>query len=417
MSTTQAAPASRGSLAYLVFVLTAGHAVGSMAMLVMPAVAPDVARDYGIDPSLIGYQISLVTVGLMISLLFLGNLNRKWGASRTNQLGHLVIAASLLVMLAPSGAIAIAGSVGIGLGYGFLAPSASALLVQLTPVEKRNMVFSIQQTGVPFGGMLAATIAPAVAVTAGWRASLVVTAALLVCAAIVMQIKRAEWDRERDPHASALSLDPRATLGLIWRDRQLRYMALVGSCFSWGQFVVASYTVVACVATLGMSLIAAGTMLTAVQLGNAGGRVLAGWLADRVGGSTPVLRWISTLMLAGSIAAFWITPQWPLWLLYLLFAVLGIATGAWAGMVLADIGKRAPPAQVGVAIGGALVFVNIGKFVGPIVFANVYLVTQSYPTAFTSMAVPALVSLYLLKRLGPKPSGGPSLTSGKVPAP
>jgi MFS family permease len=291
------------SVPYLVSVLTAGHAVGSMAMLVMPAVAPDVARDYGIDPSLIGYQISLVTVGLMISLLFLGNLNRKWGAARTNQVGHLVIAEILLVMLMPAGAIAIAGSIGIGLGYGFLAPSASALMVQLTPVEKRNMVFSIQQTGVPLGGMLAATIAPAVAVTAGWRAALAVTAVLLVCAAIVMQIKRAEWDRARDPRASALSLNPLATLGLIWRDRRLRYMALVGSCFSWGQFVVASYTVVACVATLGMSLIAAGTMLTAVQLGNAGGRVLAGWLADRVGGSTPVLRWISMLLLAGSIAA------------------------------------------------------------------------------------------------------------------
>ena len=387
------------SLPYLVFALTAGHAVGSMAMLVMPAVAPDVARDYGVDPSLIGYQISLVTVGLMVSLLFLGNLSRKWGASRTNQVGHLFIAASLLVMLVPSGAVAIAGSIGIGLGYGFLAPSASALMVQFTPADKRNMVFSVQQTGVPFGGMLAATIAPAVAVTAGWRASLVVTAVLLVCAALVMQVKRSEWDRGRDPHASALALNPLETLGLIWHDRRLRYMALVGSCFSWGQFVVASYTVVACVTTLGMSLIAAGTMLTAVQAGNAGGRVLAGWLADRLGGSTAVLRWITMLMLAGSIAAYWIDVHWPLWTVYALFALLGIATGAWAGLVLADIGRRAPAAQIATAIGGALVVVNIGKFIGPIVFANVYLATRSYPVAFASMALPALLSLYLLRRL------------------
>jgi MFS family permease len=401
--TSQVAAAPAGvQLAYLVYALTAGHTLGSMAMLVMPAVAPDVARDYGVDPSLIGYQISLVTVGLMVSLLFFGNLGRKLGACRTNQIGHLCIAASMLLMVIPSPALAVAGSVGIGVGYGFLAPSASALLVQFTPVEQRNMAFSIQQTGVPFGGMLAALIAPAIAVAFGWRWALVLTALLLVLAVFVMQRGRACWDRGREPRASAVALNPFNTLAMIWRDRRLRYMALVGSCFSWGQFVVASYTVVACVTALGMSLIAAGTVLTVVQVGNAGGRVLAGWIADRIGGTTRVLRWIIWLMLAGSIAAFWLSPVWPLPLVYLLFTVLGIATGAWAGMVLAEIGRRAPATHVSTAISGALVYTNIGKFVGPIAFANVYLATRSYAIAFASLAVPAVAALYLLSRMNPR---------------
>jgi hypothetical protein len=65
--------AARGrplSFAYLVWSLFAGHTMASMAMLVLPAVAPEIAREYGIDASLIGYQISLVSTGHVLSLLY-----------------------------------------------------------------------------------------------------------------------------------------------------------------------------------------------------------------------------------------------------------------------------------------------------------------------------------------------------------
>jgi hypothetical protein len=39
-----------------------------MAVLVLAAVAPAVALDYGINSSLIGYQISLISFGMMLTL-------------------------------------------------------------------------------------------------------------------------------------------------------------------------------------------------------------------------------------------------------------------------------------------------------------------------------------------------------------
>jgi MFS family permease len=370
-----------------------------MAMLVLPAVAPDAARDYGLDPALIGYQISLLTIGLMASLLCAGNVSRRLGACRANQIGQLVLAAAMLMLLVPSLAAAVAGSLAIGVGYGLLAPSASALLVRFTPPPQRNMVFSIQQTGVPFGGMMAALIAPALAVTYGWRSSLIATALMLVAAAAVMQRGRAALDDDRDAAAPLVPQRPFEPLALIWRERRLRYLALVGGCFSWGQFVVASFSVVAGVTTLGLSLIAAGTLLIAVQVGSASGRLLAGWLADKVGSSRRVLVWVAWLMVGSAGAALWLAATWPLSLAYTLFALLGVATGAWAGLVLADVGRRAPPAQVSAAIGGALVYVNIGKFIGPATFANVYLATHDYGYAFASLTLPGLAALYLLRRL------------------
>ena len=43
--------------------------------------------------------------------------------------------------------------------------------------------------------------------------------------------------------------------------------------------------------------------------------------------------------------------------------------------------------------GGSLAFVNIGKMIGPIAFANAYLAGGSYAVAFALLALPAAAGL------------------------
>jgi predicted MFS family arabinose efflux permease len=396
-SNGHAAERSADSLTFLVFALTLGHTIASMAMLVVPAVAPAVADDFGVDPSLIGYLISFVGAGFATSLLFLGNLSRRLGPARAYQCGHATIACGLLVMAVPSVPVLVAGSYAIGVGHGLLAPAASTLLMHWSPPERRNFVFSVQQTGVPLGGMIAALTAPVIAVTVGWRWSLLVTAVLLVVMVAIMQRGRAAWDTARDPSAPAISRHPLANFLMIWRHPRMRVLGIAGGCFAWGQFVVASYTVVASVSALGMSLIIAGTVLTVVQLGNVGGRILAGWLADRVKSSTRVLAWASWAMLVTALFSWPMDAGWPHPLVYALFALHGMSTGAWAGLVLAEVGRLAPQGHVGGAVSGAMVYVNIGKLIGPILFAGIYTVTSSYGAALASLAVPAAIALACLR--------------------
>jgi MFS family permease len=392
--------AARGrplSFAYLVWSLFAGHTMASMAMLVLPAVAPEIAREYGIDASLIGYQISLVSTGHVLSLLHFGNFSRRFGAARTNQFGHSMVALGMLLMALPSPLFLVLGSLGVGTGYGMLGPSATALLMRFTPAERRNFVFSLQQTGIPIGGILAALIAPALAVTVGWRWALLLTALLLLAVVAIVQHGRERWDDDRDAAVAAVSANPLANVAVIWRDARLRLLAVAGGFFCWGQFCVASYTVVASVETFGMSLIVAGTVLTVVQLSNTVSRMAAGWIADRVGG-TRVLLWLAGLMLAACVASFWMAPAWPAALVYVLFALHGIATGAWAGIMLAEMGRLVAPGQVGTAMSGALVYINAGKLVGPAAFAGIYAFTTNYGLAFALVGLPALLALHCLSR-------------------
>lgn len=393
-----AVPPVRAPFAFLVVALLSGHMIAAMALLVLPAIAPAVARDYGVDPALIGYQISVVTVGLTVALMGCGGVSQKLGACRTNQIGLVTVAAGLALMLLPAAAALVGGSLALGFGYGLLAPSAAALLVRFVPLARRNLMFSLQQTGVPLGGMLAALVAPALTLLAGWRWALAFNAALLILAALVMQRSRAAWDDDRNPRAPGWSARPWANAIMVWREPALRRIALAGGLFCWGQFTVATYTVVMAVATLGMNLVVAGTLLTVVQLGNAGGRLVAGFVADRAGSGQRVLLGNAWLMFAAALATALLGADWPLPLTYALFALHGMTTGAWAGLVLAEAGRLAPAGQVSAAISGVLVYVNIGKFIGPLVFANVYAVTRDYRLAFLSLAPPALAILWSLRR-------------------
>lgn len=386
----------RPQYAFPLLALLAGHTFASMATLVLPAVAPAVALDYGFDPSLIGYQISLVSAGMAVTLMLLGNSSRRHGAARTNQLGHLLIATGMLGLLLPSSLFLIAGSLVVGLGYGLITPSASQLLMRYTPAERRSTVFSLHQVGIPAGGMLAALISPAITLYAGWRWAVITSAVLTIIVILLMQCGRRAWDDDRDLNATALTANPLAGAIAIWGQPQLRLATIAGGCFSWVQFCVATFTVVACVTTLDMDLVLAGTVLMVVQVSSAGGRVLIGWIVDRVQDTARVLAWNAVVVMLAALAAFAFSPAMPLPLVYVLFGVFGAASGCWPGALLAEVGRLAPPGQVSLAISGSLVITNVGKFIGPIIFANIYVLTKSYSIAFAALVVPAAVALYCL---------------------
>ena len=161
-------PADRDFVRLLGYALGA-QAIGTMATVTLPAVAPEVAASFGVPSSLIGYQVSLLAAAMLVSLVFGGNLSNRWGATRVQQVGLALLVAGCIIATGPHVAFFFVSAVSLGLGYGLLTPSASHLLMRFTPASRRNLLFSLKQTGVPFGGIGAALMAPAVATAFGWR--------------------------------------------------------------------------------------------------------------------------------------------------------------------------------------------------------------------------------------------------------
>jgi MFS family permease len=365
----------------LIACLTAGSMLGTAAISILPALAPAVARTYDIPPVWIGYQFSLVAFFLTLSLLFLGNASRRWGPVRVVQLGVGLNAVALALVLLPSLTALVAASACMGLGYGMIMPANSHLMMRFTPRDKLNRVFSIQQTGIPLGAILAASGAPIVAVALDWQTAVAALAALVATLAVFLQTQRARWDDDRDPR-SQLFRNPFAGLGIIVRSKRLRNLSASGFCFSGAQFCLGTYLVVALVEELGYGLILAGIVLSLAQLTGVVCRVYCGVVADRTGDSLGVLLWLTLGMAVSGFASLLLEAGWPLALVCALFAAQGAASIGWPGTYLAEVGRLAPPGQVSMATSGSLLFTNAGKTLAPLAFVAIQGYTGSFAIAF-----------------------------------
>nr|CAM74239.1 membrane protein [Magnetospirillum gryphiswaldense MSR-1] len=70
---------------------TAAQSLVSLAMLSPAAVAPAIARDLQVSGAMIGWWISMAYGGAMITSLLGGNAVRRFGATRSTQIGLLLV--------------------------------------------------------------------------------------------------------------------------------------------------------------------------------------------------------------------------------------------------------------------------------------------------------------------------------------
>lgn len=153
------ADAKAPTFVFLIVVLLLGQALGTMVTSILPAVAPKVVESYGVSSSLIGYQVSLISLAMLISLVYGGNLAVRWGGCRTSQLGLALCIAGCVTAMLPHQGFLLLSAVPMGLGYGLVSPATSQVLMRFTPAERRNFIFSLKQTGVPLGGIAAGGLA------------------------------------------------------------------------------------------------------------------------------------------------------------------------------------------------------------------------------------------------------------------
>lgn len=136
------------------------QAMVSMALLTLPVMAPVVGPALGVSAALVGVYVAIVYAGAMVASLGAGAVVGRFGAIRVSQAGLVVCAAGLALCAVPHVAPVALGAFLIGLGYGPITPASSHLLSRSTPAHRMSLVFSIKQTGVPLGGVLAGALVP-----------------------------------------------------------------------------------------------------------------------------------------------------------------------------------------------------------------------------------------------------------------
>jgi len=378
------------SIAVVVLATMAAQIASAMGIAIFPVMAPHLARTLGVDASYVGYQISILFGAAMLVSSVVGTVVLRWGACRAMQWSLWLCAAGMIAGLCGQLWLMPLAALCIGASNSLAAAGAAHLLFRFGPQRHRNLIFSIKQTGVPLGWALVAMAAPMLTVALGWRIPLLVVLAYSVAGALMLERWRSVWDDDRDVNAAGRT-NLLTGVAVLWRYPTLRYLAFAAFFFSFVQLCLGTFTVNLLVQEAGYSLVAAGVMLSLVQIAGMTGRLTFGWIADRSSQAIFVLMVSGVIAAAGCGASVFISGRWPEPALAAFYLVFGIVSYGWNGVMHAQVARLSPPGLVSVATGGIMVWVFGGILAGPALFAAAYRGIGSYTTTFGLVAVVALI--------------------------
>jgi MFS family permease len=366
-----------------------------MALITLPVMATELARVLQVPAALIGVYVAIVYACAMVASLSAGAAVARFGAIRMSQVALVSCAAGLVLCTIPSVWAVAIGAMLIGLGYGPVTPASSHLLAKTTPAHRMSLVFSIKQTGVPVGGVLAGALVPSLLLL-GWQGALLVVAAANIACIFVAQPLRAALDADREPSRALVLGSLAQPLKLVLRHPALRMLAGCSFMFSIAQLSLTTYLVTYLHTTLGYGLVAAGLALSVSQFAGVVGRIVWGYVADRWLGASRTLTVLAAMMSLTALATAFLQTSMPALLVLVILSLFGASAIGWNGVYLAQVAREAPAGQASIATGGTLAFTFFGVVVGPPLFGALVGATGSYRVGFSAVALVAAACVALL---------------------
>jgi MFS family permease len=369
--------------------------LATMALYSLPTLAPEVARDLGVNGALVGgFVATAYGVGIVSALLSPGLIRRHGGVRATQAV--LLAAAGMLVLAASSRGIASLAfsAVVLGLGYGAAAPASTHLLVPHTPRSVFNLVMSLRQIGVPLGGVIAALALPPLVLLLGWRLALLAELIPILLLIFVLESPRRRWDADREPRFNPWGRTLMRPFQLL-RDR--RILILSASCFIYSglQLCFVAFMTVHLTSVVGLGLVRAGQMLAIYQIAGSVSRPIWGWIADRVVTPRRTLALHGAGMAIAATMAGQFGPEWPIEHILLVALLAGCTAGGYTGVAYAEYaslgGARRTEAT---GLGTALMF--SGGLSIPPLFGALAALLGGYAASYRAMAVLALASAVLI---------------------
>lgn len=360
------------------------------------------------------FMISRAEVGLIQTSLY---LSATWSALVGGRIADRVGERAALLL---SGVMTGIGALGaafagpfwaflamafvIGLGTGVQNPAGSAAIMRWFPPRRRGFAMGIRQTGVPFGGVLAATVWPWVATMSGWRATYGLAAMMALFATLMIALTY--FDPEREPGATAGMRSMRDLMS----DRRLWLLALTYNGQIVAQYSVTVYLVLFLHEWLGLSLIVSASLLALVNVVAIGGRIGWGLASDALfgGARRPVLLIIIVLTLAGMLMGAALPPNAPFGWALALAILVGVSAFSWTGMYGTLAIELAGSASAASAIAWVHVLGGLGSLGGAPMFGYLVDHTGSYRVAWLAAAACVLVGLVATIAL--REGGAPDVT-------
>lgn len=348
----------------------AAQAAGAVFVNGAAFLIPILITERGLSLAQAGVLVGAPTLGMMLTLI-------AWGAL-VDRIGERWVLAVGLMMAS----LAVVGAI----------VSTSYVVIGWFPLEQRGLAMGIRQMAQPLGVAVAAMTIPVVAAAHGLNAALILPMILLAVVGVVCGIAVIDPPRPTRKQAANTGqlANPYKQSSLLWQIHGVSVLLVIP------QFVVWNYALVWLITQHGMSPGKAGLLVTAAQVLGAVGRMLVGWLSDRIGSRMRPLRTITVLAAIAMLGlgfTDWLNS--PVAIGMLIFAsVITVSDNGLAFTSVAEIGGpfwggRAMGMQnTGQFLAAALVPSTVGALIGAV----------GYPLTFALSAIFPLIAVPLVPK-------------------
>lgn len=343
-----------------------GLTTSAFATLSFPALAPFERTTFSLSTLEVGALTALIYIGAVIAAVPAGRLTDVLGASRTLALGQLAIAVGAAVAaLAPTRWLFLLAVVIAGLGYGAVNPATNVLATARISRRHRGLFMGAKQTGATLGGVLAGALVPSTASLAGWRVAMTLPIAG-VAAGLAVSLG---WARRHPAPRTVPRADAPDDDRPVARPPGPVARAVFSSIMAGTQFTFVGYLTVYLVDHEGFSSSRAGFALALMFVVASASRVAWGSISDRWGDSrAPALVLAACGCAVGFVLIALDLGAVVLWTGIIVIGLFGLG---WNGAFLAMVVDSARAGDMGNASGQAMVFINGGVVLAPLLFGAV----------------------------------------------
>ena len=364
----------------------------------LPAVlAPAMIAHLMLDSAWIGVYFSIGAVASLATQLGCGSFIIRYGALRMSQVALVMLALGMALATLDSPLMLVLSALIGGGGAAVSTPASSHLLGRVSPPRYMPLIFSLKQTAVPAGLLLAGLLGPQLTEAFNWHYTMLFAALACLIFTLMLQPLRKLFDDDRIPTRTFHLSDFSTTLKSVVGTKTLRNLAFTCFAFNAVQTIFTVYFVVY-LTTLGYTLVAAGFVFSIAVAIAVPGRIIWGLLASGYIQPRIVMAVLAFGMGASMIALSFCSAGWPTILVGTIAAIISATALSWHGVLLAETASAAPEGQRGAVTGGVLSFGQLGALTAPTVFSILLGLSNSYSLGFIVCTIPALLVGYALVR-------------------
>ena len=205
----------------------------------LPAViAPAIIADLSLAPAWIGIYFGITALAALVVQLGCGSFIVRYGAMRMSQISLVLLAIGTALATLGTPLMLTLSAIICGGGAAVSTPASSHLLARCSPPRYMPLVFSVKQTAVPAGMLLAGLLAPQMTEHMGWRTVMLLCAAACAVFCLILQPLCRVFDTDRVPTRTFRLSDFRATVMAVIATPNLRALSFACLAFNGLQAVV-----------------------------------------------------------------------------------------------------------------------------------------------------------------------------------